>query len=84
MPELEGLFSHRNVDCSTVNELAKRWTSAIHADRPGATAEIAHRAMADVRNSIDLARYYRRQLFCKHTCKACDGAAIAHEAEAAG
>lgn len=80
MPDLEALFSHRNVDCSTLNELAKRWTSEIADGRPGAAGDPVHRAMPDVEGSIELARYYRRQLFCAHTCPACDGAKTPHEA----
>jgi oligoribonuclease len=64
-PEIEALFLHRNVDCSTVNEMARRWTPDVHDARPGAGAKPAHRALADVRESIALARYYRGALFTK-------------------
>lgn len=63
MCDLEKLFSHRNIDCSTLNELAKRWTPEVHAARPGAGGEVAHRAMADVEMSIELAKHYRATLF---------------------
>lgn len=63
MPDLERLFSHRNVDCSTLNELAKRWAPLVHAARPGADGDPKHRAMDDVLGSIQLADWYRSELF---------------------
>lgn len=57
MPKLEGLFSHRHVDVSTITELAKRWQPEIYELRPRSTDE--HRALADVRGSIELLRFYR-------------------------
>jgi oligoribonuclease len=70
MDDLEELFSHRNIDISTVTELAKRWRPGIYGMRPGAldisgasSVEAVHRALADVRHSIETARYYRRDIF---------------------
>ncbi len=57
MPELEDQFSHRSVDVSSITELAKRWAPAIYEARPKAGK--AHRALADVRESIEYLRYYR-------------------------
>ncbi len=61
MPELEAFFHYRNVDVSTVKELARRWY-------PGAVAamkekESAHRALDDIRESIDELIDYRTTLF---------------------
>lgn len=61
MPELEAFFHYRNVDVSTVKELARRWY-------PGAVAamkekESAHRALDDIRESIDELIEYRTTLF---------------------
>jgi oligoribonuclease (3'-5' exoribonuclease) len=50
MPKLEGLFSYRSIDVSSVTELAKRWAPKVYENRPKAGA--AHRALADVRESI--------------------------------
>lgn len=71
MPELEALFSYRNVDMSSMNELAKRWHPDVWKGRPGANPEtgeqdkskIAHRALDDVRQSIETAKYYKSKLF---------------------
>ncbi len=60
MPELNRHLSHRNVDVSTLNELAHRWY-------PGVVARLDkafhHRASDDILQSIDELRFYRRLLF---------------------
>lgn len=61
MPALEGLFSYRSIDVSTITELAKRFAPAVYAARPKAGA--AHRALTDVRESINYLRYYRESGF---------------------
>ena len=59
MPKLEGFFHYRNLDVSTLKELAKRW-------KPGITAGFkkaqAHTALADIHESIDELAYYREHL----------------------
>jgi oligoribonuclease len=57
MPQLEAYLHYRNVDVSTLKELAKRWAPAIAA---GHIKRNEHLALADVRESIDELRYYRR------------------------
>jgi oligoribonuclease (3'-5' exoribonuclease) len=57
MPRLEELFNYRSIDVSTLTELAKRWAPAIYEGRPKAGK--AHRALADVRESIAYLKYYR-------------------------
>lgn len=56
MPELETFFHYRNLDVSSLKELAKRWSPAI---LKGYTKNSSHLAMDDVRDSIDELRYYR-------------------------
>jgi oligoribonuclease len=56
MPELERWFHYRNLDVSTVKELAARWAPAI---RDGFVKENRHEALADIRESINELRYYR-------------------------
>lgn len=61
MPELEAHLHYRNVDVSTLKELARRW-------RPDALASVprkggGHRALADIRESIEEVRHYRTTLF---------------------
>jgi oligoribonuclease len=65
MPELEEFFHYRNVDVSTLKELAKRW----YPEKIGARAEKAttHRALDDIRESIDELAFYRDQIFVPRT-----------------
>jgi len=59
MPELEAFFHYRNLDVSTLKELAKRWKPAISG---GFTKRGAHTALADIHESIDELVYYREHL----------------------
>ena len=61
MPEVEDWLHYRNVDVSTLKELALRWYPAQYAARP--TKKGSHRAMDDLLESIDELRYYRQVLF---------------------
>ena len=60
MPELEDYFHYRNLDVSTIKELAKRWKPEI---AKGLQKKGAHLALDDIRESIEELRYYREQLF---------------------
>ncbi len=60
MPELEQYFHYRNLDVSSIKELAMRWTPEI-AD--GFSKESSHRALDDIRASINELQYYRSRLF---------------------
>ena len=57
MPRLERFFHYRNLDVSTVKELARRWAPEIGK---GFTKESTHTALSDVRDSIAELRYYRQ------------------------
>ncbi len=59
MPELEQYFHYRNLDVSTLKELAKRWAPSIGG---GLTKNATHLAMDDIRDSINELRYYREHL----------------------
>ena len=59
MPRLEAFFHYRNLDVSTLKELAKRWKPGILA---GFRKVQAHTALADVHESIDELAYYREHL----------------------
>ncbi len=61
MPELAGFFHYRNLDVSTIKELARRWYPEIVAAAPEKGGD--HRAMADIRESVEELRWYRRRLF---------------------
>lgn len=57
MPALERHFHYRNLDVSTIKELARRWAPQVIA---GFHKQSAHTALSDVRDSIDELRHYRR------------------------
>jgi oligoribonuclease len=59
MPELEAWLHYRNLDVSVLKELARRWTPGIV---DGFTKKATHRALDDIRESIEELRYYRRHL----------------------
>ena len=59
MPALEAFFHYRNLDVSTLKELARRWKPAA---LEGVKKAQAHTALADVHESIDELIHYRRQL----------------------
>lgn len=61
MPEFEGYLHYRNVDVSTLKELVRRWYPDVYAGRPNKGG--GHRAMADIRESLDELRYYRDRVF---------------------
>lgn len=65
MPKLEAMFSYRSIDVSSIVELAKRWAPSIYDGRPKANNGAAHRALADVRESINYLRFFRETGFVK-------------------
>jgi len=56
MPRLEAHFLYRNLDVSTLKELAKRWRPAL---LEGLVKAGRHEALADIHESIDELKYYR-------------------------
>ena len=60
MPDLEAFFHYRNLDVSTVKELARRWYPEVAA---GLKKSGNHLALDDIRDSIAELQYYRGQLF---------------------
>jgi len=61
MPELEAFFHYRNVDVSTIKELARRWQPTLLTNR--AEKATTHRAMDDIRESIAELQHYRDHFF---------------------
>jgi len=59
MPQLERFFHYRNLDVSTLKELARRWAPQV---AEGFAKESAHLALADIRESIRELRHYRATL----------------------
>ncbi len=56
MPRLEAHFHYRNLDVSTLKELARRWKPEI---MPGLSKQSKHEALADIYESIEELKYYR-------------------------
>jgi oligoribonuclease len=56
MPKLEAFFHYRNIDVSTLKELAKRWRPDVY---DGFKKQQKHTALADVHESIDELAHYR-------------------------
>ena len=59
MPRLENFFHYRNLDVSTLKELAKRWAPSIWA---GVQKTESHTALSDIRESIEELRHYKQFL----------------------
>ncbi len=60
MPTLEQFLHYRNLDVSSIKELAKRWYPSIAT---GFTKHNKHEALADIRESINELIYYRNNMF---------------------
>lgn len=60
MPKLEAFFHYRNLDVSTIKELARRWRPDVLA---GVMKQGSHLALDDIRDSINELRHYREQFF---------------------
>lgn len=60
MPELERYFHYRNLDVSTVKELARRWRPEV---AEGVKKASTHLAMDDIKDSIEELKYYRETFF---------------------
>ena len=61
MPRLDAHLHYRNVDVSSIKELAKRWYPRAYFNSPAKNG--GHRALADILESIRELRYYRRAIF---------------------
>jgi oligoribonuclease len=61
LPEIEDHLHYRSIDVSTIKELARRWYPGTLAKAPGKSG--GHRAMDDVRESVDELRYWRDAVF---------------------
>jgi oligoribonuclease len=56
MPRLEAFFHYRNLDVSSLKELARRWAPEVAA---GFVKEPKHLALEDIKDSINELRHYR-------------------------
>ena len=64
MPELEKYFHYRQIDVSTLKELAKRWARHIY---DGNAKDSKHLALDDIKDSIEELRYYRQHFIRNFT-----------------
>ncbi|MBR7839692.1 oligoribonuclease [Actinospica durhamensis] len=61
MPELETHLHYRVVDVSSIKELVRRWYPRVYFQAPAKTGN--HRALGDIRDSIEELKYYRATVF---------------------
>ncbi|QNI07890.1 oligoribonuclease [Mycobacterium kubicae] len=61
MPQLDSFLHYRMIDVSSIKELCRRWYPRIYFGQP--PKGLAHRALADIRESIRELQYYRRTAF---------------------
>ena len=61
MPALDAFLHYRMIDVSSIKELCRRWYPRIYFGKPA--KGLAHRALADIHESIQELRYYRRTAF---------------------
>jgi oligoribonuclease len=61
MPALDSFLHYRMIDVSSIKELCRRWYPRIYYGQPA--KGLAHRALADIHESIRELRYYRRTAF---------------------
>lgn len=61
LPEIESYFHYRSIDVSTIKELCRRWRPSLYGKAPRKAG--SHRALDDIRESIEELRYYRDHLF---------------------
>jgi oligoribonuclease len=61
MPKLDARLHYRMVDVSTIKELGRRWYASIVSKSP--VKKDTHRALDDIRDSIDELRFYRANIF---------------------
>jgi len=61
MPSLDDHLHYRNIDVSTIKELSKRWYPRVYFQAP--KKDGGHRALADILESIEELKYYRKSVF---------------------
>ena len=61
MPALDSFLHYRMIDVSSLKELCRRWYPRVYFGQPA--KGLAHRALADIRESIRELQYYRRTIF---------------------
>ena len=75
MPRLDRWLHYRNVDVSSIKELARRWYPRVYIHAPAKNG--GHRALADIRESIRELAYYREAVFVSQPGPTSDNAKAA-------
>jgi oligoribonuclease len=68
LPDIENFLHYRSVDVSSVKELVRRWYPDVRSGRP--RKQGSHRALDDIRESVEELRYYRMNVFRPATAEA--------------
>ncbi|CAL7946527.1 unnamed protein product [Xylocopa violacea] len=61
MPLVNDYLHYRIIDVSSIKELVRRWNPQVYANQP--KKQLCHRALADIRESIEELRYYKENIF---------------------
>jgi oligoribonuclease len=61
LPDIDAYLHYRSIDVSTVKELVRRWYPSVYANAP--KKQGSHRALDDIRESVEELRYYREMVF---------------------
>jgi oligoribonuclease len=75
MPDLDAFLHYRMIDVSSIKELARRWYPRVYYGQP--PKGLAHRALADIHESVQELRYYRSTVFVPQPGPSADEAAAA-------
>jgi oligoribonuclease len=78
MPSLDEHLHYRMIDVSSIKELAKRWFPRVYQSQPA--KGLAHRALADITESVQELEFYRRTLFVPEPGPTLDEARAAADA----
>jgi oligoribonuclease len=65
LPSVDQYVHYRSIDVSSLKELCRRWNPAVHKGRPG--KQESHRALDDIRESLEELRYYRDHFLVRPT-----------------
>ncbi|MDQ1719815.1 MAG: oligoribonuclease [Pseudonocardiales bacterium] len=74
MPDLDAHLHYRMIDVSSIKELARRWYPRVYFGQP--QKGLAHRALADIHESVQELRYYRGTLFVSQPGPTSEEAAV--------
>ena len=75
LPDIENWLHYRSVDVSSLKELVRRWYPEVRADRPRKAG--SHRALDDIRESVNELRFYREWVFTPRVDTTVDGSQLA-------